>query len=131
MTEEDYANGEGGMELTEQDERPPMSQAKEIALRSERCYREIHGIPENRCVLCGWTLAGSLGDGCVPGNCAYRPGGSEQGSRLSKIRAELAVVAAALESFVREERGRILAIVRSYNGANWRRDIAARIREGK
>ena len=40
-------------------------------------------------------------------------------------------LAAALESFVREERKRILAIVRSYNGANWRRDIAARIREGK
>lgn len=28
---------------------------------------------EGRCGACGWTLAKSQADGCVPGDCSYRP----------------------------------------------------------
>ncbi len=27
----------------------------------------------DRCEVCGYALAASLEDGCVPGNCSYRP----------------------------------------------------------
>lgn len=28
---------------------------------------------ENRCAICGWPLAASINNGCVRGNCSYRP----------------------------------------------------------
>lgn len=27
----------------------------------------------NRCAVCGWTLAATMRDGCVRGNCSMRP----------------------------------------------------------
>lgn len=29
--------------------------------------------PADRCRVCGWTLAASIAEGCVPGNCSRRP----------------------------------------------------------
>jgi hypothetical protein len=28
---------------------------------------------QGRCIICGWTLAATKNEGCVPGNCSYRP----------------------------------------------------------
>ena len=45
----------------------------------------------NRCEVCGWTLARTAEDGCVPGNCSYRPAdGSLEAARIRNRRAELA-----------------------------------------
>ena len=29
--------------------------------------------PEDRCQVCGWPLAATMEEGCVPGNCSMRP----------------------------------------------------------
>lgn len=29
---------------------------------------------ETKCRVCGWTLAATVNEGCVPGNCSLRPG---------------------------------------------------------
>lgn len=43
-----------------------------------------------RCEICGWTLAKSVDDGCVPGNCSYRPEpGTDEYERIQKRRKEL------------------------------------------
>lgn len=44
-----------------------------------------------RCEVCDWPLAKTLAEGCVPGNCGYRPDrGSDEYRRIQKRRAELA-----------------------------------------
>lgn len=43
-----------------------------------------------RCLICGWPLADRVEDGCVPGNCSYRPvEGTVEYERIQKRRAEL------------------------------------------
>jgi hypothetical protein len=39
-----------------------------------REYEEQESNPD-RCPVCHWTLAKTAADGCVPGNCSYRPHG--------------------------------------------------------
>lgn len=42
---------------------------------------------ENRCQVCGWPLSASPDQGCVPGNCCYRPGDhSDEWPRLKRQR---------------------------------------------
>ena len=36
----------------------------------EVCLPEF---PKDRCRVCGWPLAASAAEGCVPGNCSMRP----------------------------------------------------------
>ncbi len=44
-----------------------------------------------RCEVCGWTLAKSGANGCVPGNCSYRPASdSPAGKRIDARRKALA-----------------------------------------
>ncbi len=46
------------------------------------------GVP--RCAVCNWPLAASPEDGCVPGNCSYRPPeGSDEYRRLQERRRRL------------------------------------------
>jgi sulfur relay (sulfurtransferase) complex TusBCD TusD component (DsrE family) len=49
---------------------------------------------QNRCACCGWPLAKSANEGCVPGNCSYRPQGSpfqetwhKRAKKIAAIRA--------------------------------------------
>lgn len=45
----------------------------------------------DRCPVCDWPLASTLKDGCVPGNCAYRPDpDSTEGRRIAERRRQLA-----------------------------------------
>lgn len=30
-------------------------------------------LDDNRCAICGWTLAATIEDGCVRGSCSLRP----------------------------------------------------------
>jgi hypothetical protein len=44
-----------------------------------------------RCEVCDWPLAESANQGCVPGNCCYRPNGdTDEGRRIYKRAAEVA-----------------------------------------
>ena len=44
-----------------------------------------------RCVICDWPLAERREDGCVPGDCSYRPReGSEEWRRIQRRRDDLA-----------------------------------------
>ncbi len=51
---------------------------------------EPHAYGKGRCEVCGWTLAENEHEGCVPGNCSYRPEGHDELQRIRKRRAELA-----------------------------------------
>jgi hypothetical protein len=43
-----------------------------------------------QCEVCGWTLKEKIEDGCVPGNCSYRPEqGSEEYRRIQERRVWL------------------------------------------
>ena len=44
-----------------------------------------------RCEVCDWPLADSWMDGCVPGNCSYRPENPAEQERIRKRRASLAL----------------------------------------
>lgn len=50
-----------------------------------------------RCVVCGWTLAGSREQGCVAGDCSYRPAqGTPEHDRIKdRLRAQMSAPAAA------------------------------------
>ena len=41
---------------------------------------------ENRCIVCGWTLAKDAASGCVPGNCSFRPDALAEQERIKKRR---------------------------------------------
>ena len=42
------------------------------------------------CEICGWSLAKSADEGCVPGNCSYRPPeGTDEYRRIQKRREDL------------------------------------------
>lgn len=44
-----------------------------------------------RCEICGWPLAASIDEGCIPGNCSYRPeSGSDEWYRIQRQREKLA-----------------------------------------
>jgi hypothetical protein len=53
-----------------------------------------------RCFICGWPLATSQEEGCVPGNCSYRPARGAEWTRL-KFRGELEKSAARHVASVR------------------------------
>lgn len=38
-----------------------------------RIVEEIEDYGEGRCRICGWTLAADRANGCVDGDCSYRP----------------------------------------------------------
>ena len=41
-------------------------------------------MPE-RCPICGWPMAKIAAEGCIPGNCSYRPeSGSPEWYRIQK-----------------------------------------------
>ena len=45
---------------------------------------------KNRCEVCGWPLAASASEGCVPGNCSYRPPeGTDEYRRIQQRREAL------------------------------------------
>lgn len=45
----------------------------------------------NLCPICDWPMASSWEEGCVPGNCSYRPDyGTPEYSRIQKRREALA-----------------------------------------
>ncbi len=47
--------------------------------------------PRPRCEVCDWPLASTASEGCVPGNCGYRPDhGTEEYYRIQKRRDRLA-----------------------------------------
>ena len=85
---------------------------------------------ETRCEICGWPLGKSLEDGCIPGNCSYRPGyGSPEYYRIKarieelKIRdadkveiERLKAVIAQLENHVDARRRREAVFVGFVNG---------------
>jgi hypothetical protein len=50
--------------------------------------------PENRCQVCGWTLARDMEKGCIPGNCSYRPDEPQAQSTIRKQRLWLTTKAA-------------------------------------
>ncbi len=43
-----------------------------------------------RCKICGWTLAATVREGCVEGNCSYRPDDPAERKRISARRALIA-----------------------------------------
>jgi hypothetical protein len=44
-----------------------------------------------RCVICDWPIAERREEGCVPGDCSYRPcEGSAEWYRIKQRRADLA-----------------------------------------
>jgi hypothetical protein len=45
---------------------------------------------EPRCEVCDWPLAATAAEGCVPGNCSYRPQDGEERARILRRREELA-----------------------------------------
>lgn len=48
------------------------------------------GRMSERCPICDWPMASRREDGCVPGDCSYRPReGSEEWRRIKRHRAEL------------------------------------------
>lgn len=50
-----------------------------------------------RCAICDWPIAKSREEGCVPGDCSYRPDpGSPEWSRIQTRRNELAAQRAEL-----------------------------------
>ena len=56
---------------------------------------------EDRCPRCGWPLAKSIREGCVPGNCSYRPKeGSEEWKRMRDREADTATARTALDSYL-------------------------------
>ncbi|HEY7767369.1 hypothetical protein [Longimicrobium sp.] len=51
----------------------------------------IPGSEADRCPVCGWTLAATRSEGCVPGDCSYRPAeGTPEWNRVQANRAALA-----------------------------------------
>lgn len=43
-----------------------------------------------RCPVCDWPMAATVQEGCVPGNCSYRPDeGSAEWRRIKARRAAL------------------------------------------
>jgi len=57
--------------------------------------RDVHGVwiceAGMRCPICDWPLAATAAEGCVPGNCSYRPEvGSAEYCRITVRRARLA-----------------------------------------
>ena len=47
-------------------------------------------LSRGRCGACGWTLAASASEGCVPGDCAYRPDDPAEKRQRSACLAYLA-----------------------------------------
>jgi hypothetical protein len=52
--------------------------------------------PAHQCQICGWPLAASWEEGCVPRNCSYRP--QEGSSEFTRIRLRRDALAAAQET---------------------------------
>lgn len=44
---------------------------------------------ENRCPICDWPMADSRENGCVTGDCSYRPADPAEQRRIEKRRAAL------------------------------------------
>lgn len=60
--------------------------------------------PAPRCEVCNWPLAASVAEGCVPGNCSYRPDpDSDEGRWIQQRREELRRAPSV-------ERGRIISL---------------------
>ena len=43
-----------------------------------------------RCFICGWTMAERMEDGCVPGNCSFRP--RDHSQDMERVRARQATL---------------------------------------
>jgi hypothetical protein len=62
-----------------------------------------------RCPICDWPLAASTREGCVAGNCSYRPSDPAEQARLRLRRRDVAEAAHAAD---RERLRRLVAAVR-------------------
>lgn len=47
-----------------------------------------------QCPICGWTMADSQEEGCIPGDCSYRPQDPAEQRRIRERRDALAVTRA-------------------------------------
>lgn len=61
-----------------------------------------------RCIVCDWPYSKRRGDGCVPGDCSYRPGRGEP--RINARRELIARVKAELISLGWQPPNRALAV---------------------
>lgn len=51
----------------------------------------------DRCPICDWPFAATAKDGCVPGNCCYRPrDGYDEWRRIAERRKETAIGSTAV-----------------------------------
>jgi hypothetical protein len=69
-------------------------QAVQLGMKAAPGVRPVRTAPSygpGRCEVCGWTLAKSIDEGCIPGNCSYRPDDhSPEGRRIAERRKALA-----------------------------------------
>lgn len=71
------------------DKRLSDSRFREVLRRVLDLYEKTWS-KHRRCDVCGWPLASDEKDGCVPGNCSYRPAqGSTEWHRIRARRDEL------------------------------------------
>ena len=69
----------------------------------------------NRCPICEWPMAKSAHEGCVPGNCSYRPEhGTPEWNRVQRNRQALAEQAKGNLVF-RDEAGKPVAVLDTSN----------------
>jgi hypothetical protein len=96
-------------------------EAAETKAKLEQWNREsrlLTGTVEEpaRCPVCDWPLAATVAEGCVPGNCSYRPpeGTSEyqrikeRRKSLREIEAEVAALQPTLTDDIKARRIRII-----------------------
>lgn len=81
-------------QCTQLQEEVKAAQAEQVKWMDRACdyARRAKELEESRkCPVCDWTFAKSANEGCVPGNCSYRPyEGSAEWWRIKKRRDELA-----------------------------------------
>lgn len=54
---------------------------------------------DGRCPICRWPLAPRMEDGCIPGNCSYRPDDPSEQRVVKRRRDEYAKILADLREF--------------------------------
>lgn len=80
-----------GDEFAEYDGEPLDIYKRVIEVEHEAQLRRVaemlNRATNNRCVICGWTLATYGNNGCIRGNCSYRPeAGSAEYERIRPYR---------------------------------------------
>lgn len=53
---------------------------------------------KNRCLVCGWPLVSKQEDGCIPGDCSYRPQEPAEQAKIDARRQQILRVRDAVKA---------------------------------